>query len=257
LPGNKLAFGLILVISLAMVGAVMGVGLLKARNGASELVEPGLPQGSEPDSEGDAPGESSPWQERPIEGPPQTEAGSARDEVGSEAQVFEVSGIEGVPSGEEGAGGPVGNVLREPNPQVGDWNDVAGDVQLVLPDVPKTTNGGTDFYTVQVGAFRREEGAQERASELAAREARNLLLLKGGKDGQLTLVCAGVFESERQALAGAQRIRQWGYEDAFPVRIMGKGPADLLRPHVTQGAKYKPREERQEDGLALTDQAQP
>jgi type II secretory pathway predicted ATPase ExeA len=309
--GHKLAFGLVMVISLSMIGVFMGMGLLKARKDADAFLETDLPQ--EPGAEGGIAEEQSPRHEIPTEGPGRSGAGRAEDDAGSGGPASGASEPEAGSAGAEmGPGAPtldgremegisedvkrpaetggqgsrvvpdpmdstsaIGpensaggkdvarialehygrldvdllKVLREQNPQVRDWNNIVSDVQLVLPHVPEPTNGGTDFYAVQVGAFRREEGAQQRASELAARGAQNLLLLKGGKDEQLTLVCVGVYESERQSLRDVERIKEWGYEDAFPVRIKGKGPLDLRRPQAIPCAAGDPREGRQADAL--------
>ncbi|MGW8323385.1 MAG: SPOR domain-containing protein, partial [Thermodesulfobacteriota bacterium] len=91
------------------------------------------------------------------------------------------------------------------------------------------TNGGVDFHTIQVGAFREKEGASRRASDLAKKGAQNLFLVKGGEEKGFTFVCVGVFESVGQSLAGVRRMKEWGYEDAFPLRIRAKRLEDILR----------------------------
>ena len=123
-------------------------------------------------------------------------------------------------------------VLKKKNPQIRDWNNLTENVQLMLPDMPEPTNGGVDFYTIQVGAFREEEGASRRASDLAKKGSKNLFLVKGGPEKRLTFVCVGVFESGRQSLAGVRQIQEWGYEDAFPLRIWAKRLEDILRPYA-------------------------
>lgn len=123
-------------------------------------------------------------------------------------------------------------VLREKNPQIRDWNNLTQKVHLVLPDMPESTNGGVDFYTIQVGAFREEEGASRRASALAKKGSQNLFLVKGGADKNLTFVCVGVFESGPQSLAGVRQMQDWGYEDAFPLRIQAKRLEDILQPYA-------------------------
>jgi len=120
-------------------------------------------------------------------------------------------------------------VLKEKNPQIRDWNNLTGNVQLVLPEVPPPTNGGVNFYTIQVGAFREEEGASRRASDLAKKGAQNLFLVKGGPEKGLTFVCVGVFGSWRQSLGDVRAMKEWGYEDAFPLRIRAKRLEDILR----------------------------
>ena len=119
-------------------------------------------------------------------------------------------------------------VLREKNPQIRNWNRLGRDVQLVLPEAPPPTNGGVDFYTIQVGAFREEEGASRRASELAKKGVQNLFLVKGGAGKEFTFVCAGVFESGKQSLGSVQTMQAWGYEDAFPLRIRAERLEDIL-----------------------------
>ena len=134
-------------------------------------------------------------------------------------------------------------VLREKNPQIRDWNRLTENVQLVLPEVPPPTNGGVDFYTIQVGAFREEEGASRRASDLAKKGSQNLFLVKGGADKEFTFVCVGVFESGRQSLAGVRQMQEWGYEDAFPLRLRAKRLEDILRPYAGSGALEPPKGE--------------
>jgi hypothetical protein len=95
--------------------------------------------------------------------------------------------------------------------------------------MPEPAGGGVDFYTIQVGAFREVQGASQRASELAARGSQNLFLVKGRVGQKLTFVCVGVFESLRESLAGVQQMQEWGYEDAFPLRIRAKRLEDILR----------------------------
>ena len=130
--------------------------------------------------------------------------------------------------------------LRAKNPQIRDWNGLEEMAQVVLPEVPQATNGGADFYTIQVGAFRSEEGASKWASDLAKRGAQNLFLVKGeGK--RLTLVCVGVFESGRQSSGSIRRMQDWGFEDAFPIRIREKRLEDILQPYDSSLAD-KPEE---------------
>ena len=105
----------------------------------------------------------------------------------------------------------------------------------MLPDMPEPTNGGVDFYTIQVGAFREDEGVSQRASELAARGAQNLFLVKGGTEKKLTFVCVGVFESGQQSLAGVRQMQEWGYQDAFPFRIQATRLEDILQPYADAG----------------------
>ena len=122
--------------------------------------------------------------------------------------------------------------IREENPQIADWNRLDRAVEIMLPDMPRDAKGGADFYTIQVGAFRSEAGAAKRASDLARRGAQNLFLVKrDAKDQDLTLVCAGLFESGPQSSGGVSRMREWGYEDAFPTRIQGKRLEDIVRPY--------------------------
>ncbi len=127
-------------------------------------------------------------------------------------------------------------VLKEKNPQIRDWNNLTENVQLMLPDMPEPTNGGVDFYTIQVGAFREEEGASRRASDLVKKGSQNLFLVQGGADKEFTFVCVGVFESGGQSRAGVRQMQEWGYEDAFPLRIKEKRLEDILQPYAPSPA---------------------
>jgi general secretion pathway protein A len=135
-------------------------------------------------------------------------------------------------------------ILRTKNPQIRDWNRLDQTVRLLLPEMPQPTKGGVDFYTIQVGAFRGEEGAAQRVSDLEKRGAQNLFLLRGGADKKLTFVCVGVFESGRDSWRNLQQIREWGFKDAFPTRIKEKRLEDILQPYTGSGAGMPPIEER-------------
>ncbi len=123
-------------------------------------------------------------------------------------------------------------VLREKNPQIRDWNNLTPNMQLVLPDMPEPKNGGADFYTIQVGAFKEEAGASQRLSDLAEKRLQNLFLIRGGVGDRFTFVCVGVFESGQQSSIGIDRLKAWGFEDAFPVRIKGKRLEDIVQPYA-------------------------
>jgi general secretion pathway protein A len=124
--------------------------------------------------------------------------------------------------------------LRESNPQIRDWNNLDRNMQILFPDAPQARDGGANFYSIQVGAFRSVDGASRTAAELAKRGAQNLFLVKGGQKS-LTLVCVGVFESVRQSSGSIPRMREWGFDDAFPTRIQEKRLEDILRPYSALG----------------------
>lgn len=177
--------------------------------------------GRENEFDGARPGNAPESRFRIEEGPPASEGGLESVQQGIAGIALERYGRLDI---------EVLKVLREKNPHIRDWNNLAGNVRLVLPDVPEPTNGGADFYSIQVGAFRNEEGAHQRASELAERGAQNLFLLRGGEEKRLTFVCVGVFESGRQSSGSLGRMKEWGYEDAFPIRIRGDQLEDILQP---------------------------
>jgi len=130
-------------------------------------------------------------------------------------------------------------MLREKNPEIRDWNSLDPTVRLVLPEVPEVTNGGVDFYTIQVGAFRADEGPFKRASELAGRGVQNLFIIEEG-DGDLTLVCVGVYLSGRQASGDIPVMKEWGFDDAIPTRIRERQLEDILRPYSGSLSKDQP-----------------
>jgi general secretion pathway protein A len=247
-PGSRFAPVLVLVISLAMVGVVMAIGLLRTRDDVVERAEVVLLEEPEEGWKGDSPEQSDLGYGIPRGGP---------ERVGEENEVAEARpGLLalGRPESEEAPAGSRGKrwmvlekdvagialehygrldvemlkVLREKNPQIRDWNNLTENVQLMLPDMPEPTNGGVDFYTIQVGAFREEGGASRRASDLAKKGSQNLFLVKGGVEKRLTFVCAGVFESWGQSRTGVRQMQEWGYEDAFPLRIRAKRLEDIL-----------------------------
>jgi general secretion pathway protein A len=121
-------------------------------------------------------------------------------------------------------------MLREQNPQIRDWNRLGRTVEIVLPEMPRASEGMADFYTIQVGAFKEGGRASARASELEKKGAQNLFLVGGEGDNRLTTVCVGVFETGRQSSGNLDRVKAWGFDDAFPTRIRGKRLEEILQP---------------------------
>jgi|GEM_PF-2911891 len=245
-PARRYSPALVLTALLAMGGVVMTIGLLKARDDNVERVEVGLSEESDVSWRDDSPGLSSLEFGMPIGGPEQTAGEEKGHEVRTGLLAAGSAGVEEVPARRESravwerdvAGIALEHygrldvemlkVLREKNPQIRDWNNLARNVQLELPHVPDSANGGVDFYTIQVGAFRDAEGASRRASDLAKRGVQNLFLIKGGVEEKFTFVCVGVFESGRHSLGRVRTLQTQGYEDAFPLRIRTERLEDIL-----------------------------
>jgi hypothetical protein len=214
--GRRSPLTLVLTILLATVGVVMAIGLLKAKDDVVERVDVGFLEEADARLGDDFPEESSLGYRIPRGGPEQT--------VGEK----DVAKIALEHYGRLDVG--MLKALREKNPQIRDWNRLTRNVQLLLPDMPEPTNGGVDFYTIQVGAFQKDEGVSQIISEMTARGAQNLFFVEGGSEKKFTFVCVGVFESERQSLGSVRAMQEWGYKDAFPLRVQAKRLEDILRP---------------------------
>lgn len=238
--GRLLALTRGLVVSLAVAGVLISVGLVKPNLEAVEQVTVDiLEAGSEllalsikemEQGWGDS-NEVLEEFEEGVEKNSEKEA-SSRDEAITAGRTLTVreEDLAGIALERYGTlDVEVLRALREKNPQVQDWNRLDDTVQLVLPEVPQATNRGADFYTIQVGAFMSEEGASKRASDLVKRGAQNVFLIKGGGK-EHSLVCVGVFESRQQASGSIRRVQEWGVGDAFPTRIQEKRLEEILQP---------------------------
>ncbi len=248
-PGRRLAVAFVLILLLALVGFVMTVDLPVVGEGESgyPISKAGLEASNEDPQAAEPPSGLLPlrWPEEES-GSPESSRPSFRDEAALVAETVSVEGTEGggtTKVQEEGVArialehygrlnGEILQVLREKNPQIRDWNDLTPNVRLVLPDVPASQDVETDFYTIQVGAFREGEGVSRRLSDLAEKGAQNLFLVRGGEERGFTFVCVGVFESGRQSSQSLGRVREWGFHDAFPVRIQGERLEDILQPQA-------------------------
>ena len=257
-PARRFSPALVLILLLAVGGVVMTIGLLKARDDVFERVEVVSLEDPETGWRADSSEQSSLRFGIPRGGPEQTVGEGEDTEIPTGLLALGRPEVREVPaSGKKRTvhekdiaeialehygrlDAEMLKVLKEKNPQIRDWNNLTRGVELVLPDVPEPTNGGVDFYTIQVGAFRDEEGASRRASDLARSGAQNLFLVKGGVEKKYTFVCVGVFESGRLSLGSVRTLQESGYEGAFPLRIRAErledisyafksGPADPAR----------------------------
>jgi general secretion pathway protein A len=245
----RVAFSLILVLSLSTVGVLVTTGVLKRGEMEVERVVVASPEGPVVSREGDsteatALGDSTEATaladstemaalgEDTATGGPEHAVKEEEDEVRTEEKEVAVQGRDLAGIALERYGRldvEMLKLLQEKNPQIRDWNSLDQAAQLVLPDMPQGTKGGADFFTIQVGAFRAEKGANKIASDLAKREAQNLFLVKGNGN-KITFVCVGVYESGRQSLGSIRKMKQWGYKDAFPTRIQAKRLEEILHP---------------------------
>jgi general secretion pathway protein A len=233
--GPGLLLTLVGVLLLVVAGVLATLRFLNSERTIQEqeVVEttagslaPGLPE------EKEVPGES-------REGFEEGEEQDSRDEESSRDETPPM--VEGVTFREKDLAGialehygmldlEILRALREKNPGIQDWNHLDPTVRLVLPQVHEVTSGGADFYTIQVGAFKAEEGPYRRASELAGRGIQNLFIIQEG-DADLTLVCTGVYTSGRQASGDIPVMQEWGFDDAIPTRIRHRQLADILQPY--------------------------
>ena len=241
-PGRRSSLVLALVIPVALVGVVMTIGLLRARNDGGEPAEAGVlkqadvgrPGGSRVRTgpgAGMSPGKgglpAGKDANRVRAGDPETRQGIVPAGVTKKA-VRNRNVVEIALEYYSGLTGELLRELREKNPQVLDWNNLGEDVELVLPDLSRSMKGEADFYTIQVGAFRDGERASRRAADLTKKGAQNLFLVKGGVNNGYTFVCVGVFESGRECSGGITRMKEWGFPDAFPIRLQEKRLEDIV-----------------------------
>jgi len=115
------------------------------------------------------------------------------------------------------------SALRAHNPEVEDLNQLEPSSRIVLPTVPAAVQEVSEFYTVQAVTFMSMEVARQTAEAFCSKGVQNVFLASGRAQvdpGKEWFCCyIGLFGSAEEALVWRERVRQWGFPDAYVNRL--------------------------------------
>lgn len=126
--------------------------------------------------------------------------------------------------------------VRKRNPHVRDWNRLAPATELLLPPADAAAGEGSlpgDMVTVQAVTFFSEGQAARVTASFCAGDLRNVFVVRGrveGEGGREWICCyAGLFAGVEEALVWRDRVRQWGFPDAFVTRLSAERLSESLQ----------------------------